>query len=213
MRCTSSSTLSCSRPLTLSSSSAYVFRSTNSETRSELSLTFTSSCVFSVYPLSRTPHTSFHPSFHSNWLCYHRYECPPFPVSFPVVHIIATSSLDHHPFQRSTCVPLVHVFFLPRAVGVSYIFLFLAFSFLFLSAPVTPSPGLAMFGQSSLPHQLPFIFQLFPAPTTILFVSFLHLSFLSIRIGFIFFYSSLIFFAIVLCIPLFTFLSLVRIMD
>ena len=68
------------------------------------------------------------------------------------------------------------------------------------------------------PHQLPFsgfpsIFQLFPAPTKIFFASLLHFSFLSIRIGFVFFYSSLIFFAIVLCIPLFTFLSLVRIMD
>ena len=136
MRCTSSSTLSRSRPLTLSSSSAYVFRSTISETHSELSLTFTNWCVFSVFPLSRTPHTAFRPSFHSDCLCYHRHECPLFPVSSPIFHIIATPSLDHPPFQKLTCVPMVYVFFLPRAVRVSYIFLFPDFSFLFLSAPL-----------------------------------------------------------------------------
>ena len=81
---------------------------------------------------------------------------------------------------------------------------------------VTPSPvyGLAMFGQSPLPHQLPFsYFSVIPPFYYDFFCFPLTLSILSIRIGFVFFYSSLIFFAIVLCIPLFTFLSLVRIMD
>ena len=84
---------------------------------------------------------------------------------------------------------------------------------------VTPSPvyGLAMFGQSSLPHQLPYL--VFPkifsySPLLLRYFCFPLTPFVPLnpdRVYFFLFFRYL--FVIVLCIILFTFLSLVGMMD
>lgn len=163
-----------------------------------------------------------------------------FPVSSPVRHIIATSSLDHHPFPWLTC--WCTFFFSP--VGVSYIILFPPF-FLFLSAPLVfchPFASRSLCTCSICPsstpsHVPPLLSPLFnprccalsylwsshvrtiftPSSVFVLWFSRSYYGFSVPSYTFCSSQSTSGLFSsipkIVLCIPLFTFLSFVRMMD